>query len=159
VVRVHRLGVSSYRTPPVEVPGSIPSIAARDLEIAEVVVTDAGREVDQIAAEVRCQVSSLLIAAVKERGAARGAASVERVNLESRRSVYDNMREDGFAAMLFLAAPFGVVLARERLSVELRVDTGDRILLGRGSANRLGSIYAPARRRALAAALDEALAC
>jgi hypothetical protein len=55
-------------------------------------------------------------------------------------------------------APFGLVLERERLAVELRMDVGGKTLVGRGAANELGSLYSSARRKALAVALRRALA-
>jgi hypothetical protein len=154
------LSACAYRTPRVDVPSSVPPIAARDLVIDDVVVTDGGQQADPlVAAGVRCEVTRLLLGAVAERGARRGAAHVRiAVDLQDRRGIEDAMREDGFASIALFGAPFGLVLARERLAVHLTLDAGGRTLVGGGRADKLGSIYAPARRRALASALDAALA-
>jgi hypothetical protein len=154
------LSACAYRTPAVDVPDTVPPIAARELAIDTVTVTDAGQEVaPEVALDVRCEVSRLILGAVRERGAQAGRARVDvRVDLESGRSVYDSMREDGLAAITLLGAPFGLVMARQELAVEVTIHAPGSTLIGRGRASRLGSIYAPARRRALAAALDQALA-
>lgn len=146
--------------PRVDVPAQVPPIAASGLVVDDVAVTEGGAEADpEVAADVRCDVDHLLLRAVAARGARRGAARVRvKVALLDHRGIEDAMREDGIASIALLGAPFGLVLARERVAVEVRVETGDRSLVGRGEANKLGSIYAPARRRALASALDAALA-
>jgi hypothetical protein len=44
------------------------------------------------------------------------------------------------------------------LSVDITITRDGRTFVGHGSADKRGSIYAPARKRALAVALDQALA-
>jgi hypothetical protein len=80
------------------------------------------------------------------------------VSLDDHRDIEDAMSEDGLAAIALLGAPFGMVMGREEVTVEVTLDTGEATFVGRASASKLGSVYAHARRRALAAALDQALA-
>jgi hypothetical protein len=81
-----------------------------------------------------------------------------RVVLEERRGIDDAIYEDGIAVIAYLPALFGAYTGRERLSVDITLETGGSSFRGSGSAEKLGSLYAPARRRALAVALDNALA-
>ena len=97
--------------------------------------------------------------AARARPAASGRARVRvRIDLERRSSIYDAMRKDGIAFVALLGAPLGLVIDNEKLSVDLTVESAGRTFTGHGAAEKLGSLYAPARRRALAVALDRALA-
>jgi hypothetical protein len=126
----------------------MPAIAPRALDDAEVTVIDGAHHADQeVAAEV------------KARGAAGGSARVHvHVELGDRRDIFDAMREDGIAVIYLMFTPLGLVFERQKLSVNVVVETGGRTFEGRASAEKLGSIYARARRRALADAIDKALA-
>ena len=60
---------------------------------------------------------------------------------------------------VILGAPFGFMQGESRVSVDVVVHTADgRLLAGHGEGDKYGSRYVPARRRALAVALDHALA-
>ena len=149
----------AFRTPKVVMPASIPAIAAAELDVADVTFTDPeGASDPETTAAARCDITSILIRAAKARPATTGAARFRvRVVLQDRHDIYDSMRVDGLAVIGFLFAPFGMVLEREHLSVELTLESGGQTLVGHGSANESGSIYVSARRKALAIALRRAL--
>lgn len=81
-----------------------------------------------------------------------------RVVIEDESSIDDAMKHDGLAAVALLAAPFGFVMSRARVSVDVTIERDGKTLVGHGTAERLGSIYAPARKRAIAVALERAIA-
>lgn len=60
--------------------------------------------------------------------------------------------------VLLFMMPLGFTIEEQSASVDVSLDVGGRNDVGHGSARKRGSIYASARRRALAAALDAALA-
>jgi hypothetical protein len=62
-------------------------------------------------------------------------------------------------AVIGLAALTGTKMDESTVAIDLTVDAADgRVLAGHGEATKWGSIYVAARRRAIAAALDRALA-
>jgi hypothetical protein len=68
------------------------------------------------------------------------------------------LHQDGIA-LWFLIWPMlgGMVTAREHVGVDVVVTSHGRLLRGHGEAEKEGSIYAPAQKRALAVALGRAL--
>lgn len=62
--------------------------------------------------------------------------------------------------MGILPLPLGLTYEQAKLSVdvEVEVERNGQTFRGRGAAEKMGGSYAPARRRALAVALDRALA-
>jgi len=68
------------------------------------------------------------------------------------------LSQDGIA-LWFLVWPMlgGMVTAREHVGVDVVVTSHGRLLRGHGEAEKEGSIYAPAQKRALAVALGRAL--
>ena len=81
------------------------------------------------------------------------------VTLEERADYLDNaLRQDGFAVMGILPLPLGFTYEQAKLSVDVEVERNGQTFRGHGTAEKMGGIYAPARRRALAVALDRALA-
>jgi hypothetical protein len=68
------------------------------------------------------------------------------------------LRQDGIA-LWFLIWPMlgGMVTHREHVGVDVVVTSHGRLLRGHGEAEKQGSIYAPAQKRALAVALGRAI--
>lgn len=153
----------AYQTPAAHIPAAMPAIAPGSLDVTEVTVVDAKHEVDdETVAGVRRETTEILVKAAKERGAlaAPGHTTVHaHVTLEERRNfAEDALHQDGIAIFGLWPMAFGMVNAQQRLSVEVEVETNGRTFHGRGSAEKAGSLYSDARRRALAVALDRALA-
>ncbi len=154
------LAACAYATPAVHIPESLP-IAPAHLELEDVIVMDGDRPADAaLASEVRGQTAEILERALGARsgGAAQRAKVSVRVDLEWKYDIYDAMREDGIAVVAWLPATLGVAIGRQRVSAEVTVEVGDRTFVGHGTGEKIGSIYASPRRRALATALDQALA-
>lgn len=149
-----------YRTPKAHLPASLPSVAASELCIAGITVEDAEGPLDpQKEAAVQGEAGSILTKAIQSRGGEAGPGRVSaHVRLGVTGSIDDSVRKDGIAAMAYLYAPFGLVIERQEVDVDVTLQTRGRSFTGHGHADRLGSIYAHARRRALAVALDRALA-
>ncbi len=81
------------------------------------------------------------------------------VQVDKPRSYLAFLQEDGIAAMLIVWPVLaGVVTERAKLSVDVVITSGDRLLHGHGTAEKEGSLYAPAQKRALAVALGQAVA-
>ena len=146
----------AYATPAVHIPASIP-ISREALELTEVIVTKDDQPVEaELAREVRAEAAELLEDAV---GATqKNGRMLVRVDLEWKYDVYDAMQEDGFAFFALLISPLGSAIGRERVSAEVIIEAGGKTFVGRGTGEKIGSIYASPRRRALATALDRALA-
>jgi hypothetical protein len=68
------------------------------------------------------------------------------------------LQQDGMAILGMYGLPAGMVYEEQALEVDLTVERDGHTWAGHGAAHRGGSIYAHARRRALAAAIDRALA-
>jgi hypothetical protein len=152
----------TYRTPDVHLPAAFPGFRADALELSSVVVHAHGQEVSsETAFNVRRTVREMLVDAASDRATSSQATRVT-VRVDVQRSedwVYNAGRTDGCGAVPFVfAAPTGTKIEDEALSVEVEIETNGRHFWGRGDAHKDGSLYAPARRRALAVALDEALA-
>ncbi|MDI1451052.1 hypothetical protein [Polyangium sp. 6x1] len=156
------LGASgcAYRVPPTHIPPSL-AFSAADLDVDEIRIVDHDptRDDTDTPADIWQDTVQILSKAARARpGASEGARVRVRIDLEQRSSIYDAMRDDGIAAMGMLFGLFGLVIDNEKLSVDVTVERAGRTFTGHGSAQKLGSFYAPARRRALAVALDRALA-
>ena len=68
------------------------------------------------------------------------------------------LHQDGIALTLLVWPMLaGLVTAREHVGVDVVVTSHGRLLRGHGEAEKEGSIYAPAQKRALAVALGRAL--
>ncbi|MBI5537498.1 MAG: hypothetical protein HY898_32545 [Deltaproteobacteria bacterium] len=150
----------AYRTPTVHVPAPMPALSPAALDVSVTTVNADQKQIEPaVADEVHRQASAILLKAARARGAEGAPARVRvQVRLEDSYGISDSMRQDGCAVFAYAFAPLGQVTDREKLSVEVAVETGGRTYTGRGRADKMGGIYASARRRALAAALDEALA-
>ncbi|MDI1475617.1 hypothetical protein [Polyangium sp. y55x31] len=150
----------AYRVPPTHVPPPL-AFSAADLDVDEIMIVDHDpTSVDTgTPADLWQDTVNILGDAARARPTPSGRARVRvRIDLERRSSVYDAMRKDGIAFVSLFFAPLGLVIDNEKLSVDVTVEQGGRTYEGHGSAEKLGSMYAPARRRALAVALDRALA-
>jgi len=150
----------AYATPTTHIPPAIPALDPCTLDVTDVTVVDRAHGGDpEVAADVRHDTALILLRAAKRRGGESGPSRVSvRVELVETRSIMDSVAVDGMAIFALVPAPLGTVTGRERLEVDLTVYVGGRTFVGHGSANKLGSIYAPALKRALAVALDEAFA-
>ena len=153
----------AYQTPAAHLPPAVPGIAPGALDVSDVTVVDARRPIDDATvARVQHDTAAILVRAASERvGPAAGGGAVvhAHVTIEQEDNFLENaMRTDGFAAMSIVTLPFGIKYEQAKLSVDVEVERNGQILRGHGSAEKMGGIYAPARRRALAVALDRALA-
>jgi hypothetical protein len=138
-------------------------VAPGALDVNDVTVIDAQGPVDDATvAGVRAEAAQILAKAARARPApaAEGGAVVHaHVTLEQHEHFFENaLRQDGFAIFGMWPVPLGMVVDRQKLSVDVEVERNGRTFRGHGTAEKDGSIYAPARRRALAVALDRALA-
>jgi hypothetical protein len=159
----------AYRTPAVHLPAAIPPVAPGALDVTEVTVVADGDDVDpEDAADVREWTAALLAKAANERGAAHpagaagGPARVHvHVELVSSRPGFFLGILKGGPLTGMIALPgwlLGGEIVRERLRVGVTLETGGRTFTGEAWGDKAGSLYVPARRRALAIALDRALA-
>jgi hypothetical protein len=152
----------TYATPAVHVPPGLPGLAAGQIALGDVDVARKGGDMGrQTAADVCGEVEDILGRAVRGRAASGSDARVDvQVRLEgSDDFISDAGYEDGCGAMpLLVAAPAGAMTENERVSVDLTLRTGGATFRGHGYGDRNGSMYVGARRRALAVALDHALA-
>ncbi len=158
------VGGCAYATPTVHMPESGPPLSDAELAAAEITVVDPKNGVDrETEGEVRNQTASVLSRARRPEGTSAGAMRMlVRVELvEHEENIYDaSLRRDGCAAVGMAGVPVGQIVDRERLNVDVTLEDAQAGLTYKGSAsaNEYGSIYAHARRRALARALDRALA-
>jgi hypothetical protein len=158
------VGACAYATPSVHVPESVPPLSVTELNAAEITVVDPKNGVDrETEGEVRNQTASILSRARRPPGTSAGATRMlVRVELvEHEQNIYAaSLHQDGCAIVGMAGVPVGQIVDRENLLVDVTLQDAQAGLTykGRASANEYGSIYAHARRRALARALDRALA-
>jgi hypothetical protein len=154
----------SFNTPTPTVPRAIAGDGAPParLDVSSVdVVATTGTVDAKTAAAVRAQTTKILADAARKSGTGDGHARIHvKVSLgDSLDYVARDMRQDGLALMFWaFAAPYGLNFGRQALSIDIAVTRSGRTFAGHGEAQKGGSIYAPARKRALAFALDRALA-
>jgi hypothetical protein len=154
----------AFRTPTPHLPAEIAGAerGPADLVVSEVEVVDRRGHVDAETADaVRAQTRKLLADAARKSPFGDGPAVVSvSVALGEHVDHADRaMRLDGIAVFPWLLMwPAGVTYERQKLSVDLTIVRGGRTFVGHGAAAKDGSIYARARKRALAFAIDEALA-
>lgn len=154
----------AFRTPTPELPEELAGSrrGPAQLDVTEVAVADSAGEVDaETKAAVRAQTVKILQDAARKSSTG-GASALVRVSVvldEHQDYAASAMATDGLAVFAwFLLAPAGVTFDRQSLSVEVEVDSEGRRFVGSGRADMEGSVYAPARKRALAVALSRALA-
>jgi hypothetical protein len=153
----------AYQTPAAHIPASLPAVAPCSLDVTDVTVKDAKGPIDdETIAGVRRDTAAILMKAAKERGAlaAPGPTVIHAtVTLEERENFVENaLSQDGIAIFGLWPVAFGMINGQQKLSVDVDVETNGHLFHGHGTAEKRGSIYAHARRRALAVALDRALA-
>jgi hypothetical protein len=159
----------AYRTHEAHIPSSIaPSPGAPVvLEVERIEVDDPegssrsrslhGADASTEAA-IRAEAIEILKAAEPRNSSGAPAHVRAHVTLGESGGIDDAIHKDGLAVVGYLYAPFGVVIDRQALRVDVTVESNGRTFAGHGEASLFGSIYAHARRRALALALDRALA-
>jgi hypothetical protein len=153
----------AYQTPAAHIPAGMPAIAPSTLEVSDVTVIDAKRPIDdETVAGVRRDTAAILQKAAKERGAlARPGSTVvhAHVTLEEDVDFADRaLKQDGIAIFGLWPVLLGMKHERQKLSVDVEVETNGHLYKGHGTADKGGGLYSRARRRALAVALDRALA-
>ena len=153
-------GGCTYRTPEVHVPAVVAPFGGASLEIGKVDVLDHGDAADEATVdEVRRLSTELLERSSCDAASAPRMRTDVRVWLIDKYGMDEAMQEDGMAALAYWAAPLGAGLWEEMLVVQVTVhrsEHDDDPIIGFGIGDRQGSIYAPARRRALADAFDHA---
>jgi hypothetical protein len=152
----------AFRTPTPDVPTTIggDGPGPADFRVADVAVTSPAGPVDPETTEaVRKQTRKILADTARHSHAGDGPTTV-RVRVEL--GAYDNsmdraLAQDGCAMLGYAAYPAGATFEEQKLSVDLTLERAGHAFEGHGSADKDGSIYAPARKRALAVAIDRAL--
>jgi hypothetical protein len=152
----------AFRTPTPSLP---PAIAGEGppparLEVAFIDVVSTKGTLDPAdAEEVRARTAKIFADTARKSRSGDGPAML-RVKVSLGEYVDDTGRYLASMALGFwlLAAPAGLAYDRQALSVDLAITRGGRTLSGHGEAESRGGLYAPARKRALAFAIDRALA-
>jgi hypothetical protein len=149
----------AYRTPEVHVPASMPALDPGAITVHEISVVDGvGDPVSEtVAADVADDAADILEDAANECGSRTDPGRV-RMHVVLEESWVFPVREMGTGTLFAFGGLAGMQIDHQTLSIELEVDSGGRTFRGRGAAAIGGSLYAPARRRALALAIDRALA-
>ena len=154
----------AFRTPTPHVPAAIAGDAPppANLKVAAVDVVARSGKIDvETAAAVRAQTAKILADAARKSATGDGLAEVRvTVSLGEHVDYADHsMKQDGIAVFgWLLMLPAGVKFERQELAVDVVIARDGRTFTGHGEADKEGSIYARARKRALAVALDRALA-
>jgi hypothetical protein len=153
----------AFRTPAVTVP---PAIAGDGQPPARVTVawvhvdSTAGKVDRETDDDIQDRTIRILEEAAKKSRTGDGPAEFRvKVVLGPEQRDLPRLRNDGIALMpllpLFLA---GVIYERQSVAVSVAIRRDGHTFTGRGEAWKDGSLYASARTRALAVALDRALA-
>ncbi len=147
----------AYRTPRVDAPRSLPPLVVGDVWV------DDGLEPApaDVTSSVREDVGQILAKASKDRTSENGVSPVTvRVQLGAREDYIANAgRVDGCGAASYaLTVPAGTKTDSDSVWVAVAFTSGGRSYQGYGVGTKAGSVYVPARRRALAVALNDALA-
>jgi hypothetical protein len=148
-----------HQAPPVQIPASVPDFSSVRVDETKVTVvySDGDAAEPEIAADYQREADSLLSdAAAKRKGAAATADAEVRVVILGGRSVY---RAGAFVLPYVLFAhAFGTATTFGKISVDLTLRSDGHVFRGHGEASEKGSYRVSIRRRALAVALDQALA-
>lgn len=156
----------AYRTPDVHIPVSLPAIDPARIDVEKVTVVDEARGAppvdDAVVRDLRKDTLDVLTKAVSahgDRDVHSGVAAKAKVDvhLYAHGGLDTAVKEDGCAAVGYAGAPAGQDIGWEQIGVDITLDVEGQTYRGHGSAEKAGSIYAEARRRALAVALDRAL--
>jgi hypothetical protein len=155
-------GGCAYSTPKPEVPEGLPAIARVDVVASEVILDEVAKDLSpESADEVRALLGELLTD-----DAGRGETARVRAKIAlGRASTNDTTSTSGDAApFIVLAAvfvglgiPLGLTVWHETAKVTLTVQVRDQTFEGYGESEAWGSVYASARDRAIARAVQLAL--
>jgi hypothetical protein len=149
----------AYRTPAVSLREPIPALAPCAIDIEQVVVVSKNDDPPPAVDVIRRETGEILARAAEGRGVTGAPARVSvRVEVAEVNGFERALAEDGFAVFGLPTVALGLAVQRADVSVDVTLEARGRTFTGHGAATRRGSIYAPARRRALAVALDDALA-
>lgn len=138
----------AYRTPAVHVPDQLEEVPgprdASDITVRGATDAEAERDVQATARKLLDGVGGIVHM---------------RVVLEERDDYANNaLSKDGIAVFGLWPVAFGMIYESETIAVDVEIEAHGRFYRGHGEAKKEGGLYAHARRRALAAALDRALA-
>ena len=155
----------AFRTPTPDVPsviGGDEQDAPSKVDVARVAVSSRvlTLDTDEIA-NVREETAKILRDAAAKADSG-GAQLIVRADVDLgayRDYASESMRDDGMAVFGWLFMwPAGTQFEQQALTVTLTIERDGRTFRGLGAADVGGSVYAPARKRALAIAIDRALA-
>ncbi len=146
----------AYQTPPVRAPERM---SAGPLTAAAVDVVGGDEAIArEVGDEVKADVADMLARAVPADAGTPTPVRVRVRILADRMVLEEALRQDGFAGIGLAGFFLGQVTDEARVEVGVWFDVLGRTRAGHAVVSKEGSVYAPARRRALAAALDLALA-
>jgi hypothetical protein len=155
----------AFHTPVPEIPEALAGDHAgpAHVRLAEVSVAGAAadEDVDEETVEaVRTETAEVLADAARTSTRGDGPTTMRvRVRLgEYVDGLERAMHQDGIAAVALVAVPMGITYEKQKVAVDVTVEHGGRTYEGHGDAEKAGGMYSSARRRALAVALDRALA-
>jgi hypothetical protein len=144
----------AYRTPAAHFPPSLPQFAVSDRDLRVEVVSDGHARLEARGANgYRPWVIDILSDAKRARAASTPARVTVRVT-----PVNEDYWMKACPVVCLFPALAGVSSGYATVAVDVTIETDQRRYFGHGSATRSGGLYAPADKRALAAAIDHALA-
>jgi hypothetical protein len=154
------LQACAYRVPEPVAPATIPAVASADVRGAVVEVSDSSKQLDAKDVLQMKQDAAVLLDGALRDGGHEGATRVRiEVDVVEHQNHAENaLAQDGFAIFGLWPALFGMVVDEATVTADVTIDHGGQSLRGSGKANRRGSLIAHARKRALAVAIDQALA-
>ena len=149
----------AYRTPPVELPDAMGGIDPQAIEVESVtVVAGGGRAVNaDLVEDVTEFVERALLDARNERDEATDpATAIVEVTLQGYQDLLP-VREMSTAMIFLVASILGAKIESAKVRVDITLRHDGSTLRGIGTAEMEGSLYAPARKRAVAVATQRAL--
>lgn len=158
VAAVGALSGCTYRAASVHLPEPMRAVAP-DVANVQVAVAGGGSTDDPNERDVAATTADIVSRSIAKE-ASGGAPAVVHVDVDlgEYRYFFRGVKDGMGIATIMLAALGGLKLDRRSLAVTVRFESNGKTFVGRGSATKDGSIYASAERRALAVALDQALA-
>lgn len=151
----------AYRVPEPGVAEGMPTLTTEDVRTAEITVQDDHHILDaEETRALRVEAERMLgIALAPTHGVAgAGARIVLRIVVVSGEGYAENaLRTDGIAFVGLFPALFGMVIENAKVAADLRVEKDGLVFLGHDVAERDGSLFAPAEKRALGLAMRGAV--
>jgi hypothetical protein len=149
----------AYRIPRVEMDSHLPAIGPHEME-TYIDVDDRTKTLDEEdTANVRKKTDELLRSAAAKRQGHEHAVVRAHVVIQDEINGFEQaLHQDGCALVGAPGLLTGVKYTAARVAVDVTIVGEGGTWTARGVAMKEGSVYAPARKRALAAALNEALA-